>query len=129
MTTFIQLVFSGLALGCDYALIALGFTIIFKASEVINFAQGEFLLVGTFVVSIAMFSWQLGFIPALLDRHCSSPRRSACSSSESCLRRMIGRPPFTIIMVTIGLDVLLLTAVDDTGGWQHCRPHPRHSTS
>ncbi|HEX6820269.1 MAG TPA: hypothetical protein VF120_17970, partial [Ktedonobacterales bacterium] len=66
MTTFIQLVFSGLALGCDYALIALGFTIIFKASEVINFAQGEFLLVGTFVVSTAMFTWRLGFFPALL---------------------------------------------------------------
>jgi branched-chain amino acid transport system permease protein len=110
MTTFIQLVFSGLALGCDYALIALGFTIIFKASEVINFAQGEFLLVGTFVVSVAMFSWRLGFFPALLIG-ITVTALIGVIFERVVLRRMIGRPPFTIIMVTIGLDVLLLTAV------------------
>lgn len=110
MTTFIQLVFSGLALGCDYALIALGFTIIFKASEVINFAQGEFLLVGTFVVSVAMFSWRLGFFPALLIGVAVTALIGVIFE-RIVLRRMIGRPPFTIIMVTIGLDVLLFTAV------------------
>lgn len=110
MTTFIQLVFSGLALGCDYALIALGFTIIFKASEVINFAQGEFLLVGTFVVSVAMFSWRLGFFLALLIG-ITVTALIGVIFERVVLRRMIGRPPFTIIMVTIGLDVLLLTAV------------------
>jgi branched-chain amino acid transport system permease protein len=110
MTTFIQLVFSGLALGCDYALLALGFTIIFKASEVINFAQGEFLLVGTFAVSVAMFSWRLGFIPALLIGIAITALIGVIFE-RVVLRRMIGRPPFTIIMVTIGLDILLFTAV------------------
>ncbi|HEY7343633.1 MAG TPA: branched-chain amino acid ABC transporter permease [Ktedonobacterales bacterium] len=110
MTTFIQLVFSGLALGCDYALIALGFTIIFKASEVINFAQGEFLLVGTFIVSTAMFTWRLGFFPALLIGMALTALIGVIFE-RVVLRRMIGRPPFTIIMVTIGLDVLLLTVV------------------
>ena len=110
MTTFIQLVFSGLALGCGYALIALGFTIIYKASEVINFAQGEFLLVGTFVVSVAMFTWRLGFIPALLIGIIVTVLIGVIFE-RIVLRRMIGRPPFTIIMVTIGLDVLLFTAV------------------
>ncbi|HEX6543512.1 MAG TPA: branched-chain amino acid ABC transporter permease [Ktedonobacterales bacterium] len=110
MSTFIQLVFSGLALGCDYALIALGFTIIFKASEVINFAQGEFLLVGTFAVSVAMFSWRLGFFPALLIGIVVTVLIGVLFE-RIVLRRMIGRPPFTIIMVTIGLDVVLLTAV------------------
>jgi branched-chain amino acid transport system permease protein len=110
MTTFIQLVFSGLALGCDYALIALGFTIIFKASEVINFAQGEFLLVGTYIISVAMFSWKLGFLPALLIGAASTALIGALFE-RVVLRRMIGRPPFSIVMVTIGLDVLLLTIV------------------
>lgn len=110
MATFIQLVFSGVALGCDYALIALGFAIIFKASEVINFAQGEFLLVGTFVVSVAMFSWRLSFIPALLIGIAITALIGVLFE-RVVLRRMIGRPPFTVIMVTIGLDVLLLTAV------------------
>lgn len=110
MTLFIQLMFSGLALGADYALIALGFTIIFKASEVINFAQGEFLLVGTFVVSTAMFSWRLSFFPAVL-LGMGVTALIGVIFERVVLRRMIGRPPFTIIMVTIGLDVLLLTAV------------------
>lgn len=110
MTTFIQLVFSGLALGCDYALIALGFAIIFKASEVINFAQGEMLLVGTYAVSVAMFSWRLGFIPALLIGVVLTALIGVVFE-RVVLRRMVGRPPFTIIMVTIGLDALLLTTV------------------
>ena len=46
MTLFLQLLFSGLSLGFIYALIALGFVIIFKATEVVNFAHGAFLLAG-----------------------------------------------------------------------------------
>ena len=44
-----QEVVSGVALGCIYALIALGFTLIFKATEVVNFAQGELMMVGAYV--------------------------------------------------------------------------------
>ncbi len=47
---FWQLFISGVALGCVYALIALGFVLIYKATEVINFAQGEFMMVGAFSV-------------------------------------------------------------------------------
>ena len=66
MAYFIQLVFAGIALGCIYALIGLGFTIIFKASEVINFAQGSLLLVGAYIVSAGVFEWHLPFFLALL---------------------------------------------------------------
>jgi len=55
MAYFIQLVFAGVALGCIYALIGLGFTIIFKASEVINFAQGELVTLGATVAF--MLAW------------------------------------------------------------------------
>ncbi|MDX6686833.1 MAG: branched-chain amino acid transport system permease protein, partial [Baekduia sp.] len=41
MTAFLQLLFQGLALGCIYALVALGFTVVYRASKVINFAQGS----------------------------------------------------------------------------------------
>lgn len=110
MTNFIQLVFAGLALGCNYALVALGFTIIFKASEVINFAQGEFLLLGTYVVSVAMFSSGLNFFLAVLIGMIVTVAIGLVFE-RLVLRPMIGRPPFTIIMVTIGLNVLLLEAV------------------
>ena len=45
----VQQIISGLALGCVYGLIALGFVLIFKATEVINFAQGEMMMIGAFV--------------------------------------------------------------------------------
>ena len=50
MSTFIQLVVSGLALGAVYALVALGFVIIYRASQVFNFAQGELLSLGAFLM-------------------------------------------------------------------------------
>ena len=46
---FLQLVIQGLAVGSVYALVALGFVLIYKASSVINFAQGELLMVGAYV--------------------------------------------------------------------------------
>ncbi|HEV8190322.1 MAG TPA: branched-chain amino acid ABC transporter permease [Ktedonobacterales bacterium] len=110
MATLFQLVFGGLALGCNYALIALGFTIIYKASKVINFAQGNFLLVGAYIVSVAMFAGQLNFAVALVLGTAVTVLIGVLFE-RLVLRQMIGRPPFTIIMVTIGLNVLLLTVV------------------
>ena len=49
MLDFIQQLVSGLALGCVYGLIALGFVLIYKATEVINFAQGDLMMLGGFV--------------------------------------------------------------------------------
>ncbi|MFZ0151508.1 MAG: branched-chain amino acid ABC transporter permease, partial [Xanthobacteraceae bacterium] len=46
MTEFLQFVFSGLTVGAIYALVAIGFTLIYNASDVVNFAQGEFVMLG-----------------------------------------------------------------------------------
>jgi branched-chain amino acid transport system permease protein len=110
MAFFIQLCFNGIALGCIYALIALGFTIIFKASEVINFAQGEFLLVGAFIVSAGYFDWGLNFFFALL-LGIAVTVLIGILFERFALRRMIGRPVFSILMITIGLDTILRTGV------------------
>jgi branched-chain amino acid transport system permease protein len=107
---FIQIAFAGVALGCIYALIGMGFSIIYKASEVINFAQGEILLVGAYVVSSLVFDWHLNFILAV-------PLGVVVTViigllfERLVLRRMIGRPVFAILMITIGLDTILRTAV------------------
>ena len=50
MNTFLQLLVNGLGKGAVYALLALGFVIIFKATEVVNFAHGSLVLVGGFMV-------------------------------------------------------------------------------
>ena len=110
MAYFIQLVFAGIALGCIYALIGLGFSIIFKASEVINFAQGELLLVGAYVVSAGVFQWHLPFLLALLLGLVTTVLIGLLFE-RFILRRMIGRPTFSILMITIGLDTILLTGV------------------
>ena len=110
MAFFVQLCFNGIALGCIYALIALGFTIIFKASEVINFAQGEFLLVGAFIVSAAFFDWGLNFVFAVVLGIVATVVIGLLFE-RFALRRMIGRPVFSILMVTIGLDIILRTGV------------------
>ena len=110
MADFITYSFIGLAIGCIYALIALGFAIIYKASEVINFAQGELLLVGAYVASYSMVVWHLAFPLALLIAIAVTVAIGLLFE-RFALRRMIGRPVFSIVMVTIGLDVLLRTAV------------------
>src|SRR4051795_63820 len=110
MTYFLQLLFAGVALGCIYALIGLGFSIIFKASEVINFAQGELLLVGAYVVSSAVFEWHLNFIFAVLAGVVVTVVIGLLFE-RFILRRMIGRPVFSILMITIGLDIVLRTGV------------------
>ena len=51
MTQFLSLLLNGISLGAIYALIALGFVIIFKATEVVNFAQGSLLLLGAYIVA------------------------------------------------------------------------------
>ncbi|HEY7779906.1 MAG TPA: branched-chain amino acid ABC transporter permease [Ktedonobacterales bacterium] len=110
MADFITYSFIGLAIGCIYALIALGFAIIYKASEVINFAQGELLLVGAYVASYAMYTWRLAFPLALLVAIAVTVAIGLLFE-RFALRRMIGRPVFSIVMITIGLDVLLRTGV------------------
>ncbi|MEY3652732.1 MAG: hypothetical protein RL739_902, partial [Pseudomonadota bacterium] len=54
MTDFLQLLFSGMATGCIYALAALGFTLLWQASGTINFAQGEFVMLPAFVMVIML---------------------------------------------------------------------------
>jgi len=112
---FIQLVFAGIVLGCIYALVALGFTIIFKASAVFNFAQGEFLLIGAFVAYVADSLWHLSFFLAVLVALLVTVL-IALVFERLVVRRMIGRPIFSIVMITIGLNVLLQTGVVIAGG-------------
>ena len=65
MATLIQLTASGLALGAIYALVALGFVVIYRASQVFNFAQGEFLTFGAFAMVTSLdlgLPWVLALV-------------------------------------------------------------------
>lgn len=123
MAYFLQLAFAGIATGCIYALIGLSFSIIFKASEVINFAQGEVLLVGAYIVSSGTFIWHLPFLVALVLGIVVTCLIGILFE-RFILRRMIGHPVFAILMITIGLDTILRTTV--LVGWGS-RPIPAAS--
>ena len=57
MSDFLQLTLNGVAVGCIYGLVALGFVLIYKATELVNFAQGDLLMLGAFVCYMAIVWW------------------------------------------------------------------------
>lgn len=113
MTALLQNVFAGLALGCTYALVALGFVIIFKATGVINFAQGGLLALGAYLGYTFSTNLALAFGVAILFA-CLAAALAGAAVERIVLRRMVGQPPFAVIMITIGLLFVIepvLTAV------------------
>ena len=110
MDIFLQLTISGISNGMIYALIAVGFVIIYKSSEVINFAQGEFLLLAAYVATafIAQFGlpWSLGVLLTL-----ATAILLGLVVERLVLRPLIGEPLISMIMVTIALSSVLKAVV------------------
>ncbi|MGB8385596.1 MAG: branched-chain amino acid ABC transporter permease [Dermatophilaceae bacterium] len=110
MSTFVSLTVYGLADGAILALAALGFVLIYKATRVINFAQGEFLLIGayTFYTAFVLFGLPLilaslvGVLVAIL---------LGVAVERFVLRPLVGEDPISVIMVTIGLAAVLRAGV------------------
>ena len=102
----VQQIISGLAGGSVYGLIALGFVLIFKTTEVINFAQGELVMIGAFVAYTLITIFNVPFVFAFL----LTP--IICGGIGILLERvlirpLVGEPVVSIIMVTIGLSITL----------------------
>ena len=113
---FAQVLVNGLAVGCIYGLVALGFVLIYKATETVNFAQGELMMIGGFIglTMTVHFSWPLwltlvatalvtGALGMLLDR--------------AVFRRVLGERQFTVIMLTIGVALVARGVVTMVPGW------------
>jgi branched-chain amino acid transport system permease protein len=106
VTQFLSLLLNGLSLGALYALIALGFVIIFKASEVVSFTHGSLLLLGAY--SIARLSESIGFYPAVLVG-IALTALAAFLIERLVINRLRGAPVISLAIVTIGIDIILLT--------------------
>jgi len=109
MSTFLQLTFSGLALGAIYSLIALGFVVIYRASQVFNFAHGDLLTFGAYLMvaaSAAGLPWGFALLVSL-----AGTGVLAAVMQHVVLRPLIGRPVFVTVIVTIFLGFLLRIAV------------------
>ena len=114
---FLQLLVQGLAVGSVYSLVALGFVLIYKASGVINFAQGEFLMLGaylclSFLVQANLPLW------AALALTIVVMALVALVLERLVLRPLIGEPVISIIMATIGLALVFKAATAVAWGTQ-----------
>src|SRR5690606_6332504 len=110
MSTFLNLLVYGLADGAILALAALGFVLIYKATGVINFAQGEFLLVGAYMFYTAFVVLRLPMVLAVVFGVVVATLIGIVIE-RLILRPMVGESPISIIMVTIGLSMLLRALV------------------
>ena len=107
---FSQLVVTGLVIGSVYALVALGFVLIYKATSVINFAQGEFVLMGAYICLWVVVDMQIPFVWAFFITMAFSVVLGLLVE-RLMLRPLIGEPIITVIMVTIGLATVLKSIV------------------
>ena len=117
----LQVILSGVAQGCIYGLIALGFVLIYKATETVTFAQGELMMLGAFsglacvsylgwpfVVAVLVSMLVMAFIGWLIERAVINP--------------VLGEPAFAIVMLTIGVGYVargLVTMIPDIGTETH----------
>jgi branched-chain amino acid transport system permease protein len=112
----LQVIVSGISQGCIYGLIALGFVLIYKATETVNFAQGELMMLGAFLgvtattvlglpywAAIAGALLVMALFGFLLERVVLEP--------------ILGQPAFAIIMVTIGIGFVARGLVTMIPGW------------
>ncbi len=101
----LQLVVNGASGGCVYGLIALGFVLIYKATEMINFAQGDIMMLGGFVAfsliaGLGLNYWFGAFLAILIMA------AFGFLLDALVLRRVIGQPQFAVIMLTLGLGFI-----------------------
>ena len=116
LNQLLQLSVAGVAQGCVYALVALGFVLIYKATETVNFAQGDLMMLGAFFALTAsvILGWPywatilfavaaMAVVGMLIER--------------LVLRPVLGQPAFTVVMITIGVGYVLRGVVTMMPGW------------
>ncbi len=106
MQYFVQLLVTGLVLGSVYAMVALGFVLIYKSSSVINFAQGELVLIGAYMALWMTVSLHIPFLISFVLTLVFAVILGF-AIERLFLRPMIGEPILSVIMLTIGLSAFL----------------------
>lgn len=98
----LQIILGGLAQGCVYGLIALGFVLIYKATETVNFAQGELMMLGAFcgLAGVSVFGlplWLAGVLAVVVMA------AFGLLIERVIVRPVLGQPAFSIVMLTFGI--------------------------
>ena len=102
---FLQFLFSGLTVGATYALAALGFTLIYNASNVINFAQGEFIMLGGM---LSVYFTQSGLpLPLALALGVLLPALVGVALEKLAIEPVRGAETVTLLMITVGASLVI----------------------
>jgi branched-chain amino acid transport system permease protein len=122
----LQILVSGVAQGCIYGLIALGFVLIYKASEAVSFCQGELMMLGAFLglATLTVLGWPfwLVVISSILGM-----AAFGMLAERVVIRPILGQPTFSIVMLTIGIGYILrglVTMIPGIGTETHTLPVP-----
>jgi branched-chain amino acid transport system permease protein len=122
----VQLMLSGVAQGCIYGLIALGFVLIYKATETVSFAQGDLMMLGAFAALAALTLMGLPFwlaVPGAI----AGMAVLGILLERIVIRPILGQPAFSIVMLTIGIGYMargLITMIPGIGTETHTLPVP-----
>jgi len=122
----LQLLIAGVAQGCIYGLIALGFVLIYKATETVSFAQGDLMMLGAFAGLAAMTFLGFPFWLAVLAS-IAAMAAFGLLAERAVIRPILGQPAFSIVMLTIGIGYVLrglITMVPSIGTETHVLPVP-----
>jgi branched-chain amino acid transport system permease protein len=111
----LQLALNGLAVGCIYGLVALGFVLIYKATELVNFAQGDLMMLGAFTCYMFIVWYGVGYWAAFALAVVIIALFGA-ALDVVVLRRVIGQPQFAVVMLTIGLGGIFRSFASMTWG-------------
>jgi len=103
---FLLLLSNGVLIGLMYSLIALGFVLVYKATDAVNFAQGEFVMIAGLVVALAMSAAGAPLWVAI-TLGLASMVVFGFALERVVLRKLIGRPVIAVVMATIGLAAIL----------------------
>ena len=105
MAEFLQFLFSGITVGSTYALAALGFTLIYNSSNVINFAQGEFIMLGGM---LAVYFSQTGLpMPVAFLLAILIPAVVGILMEKLTIEPVKGAETVTLIIITIGASLFI----------------------
>ncbi|MCL4184246.1 MAG: branched-chain amino acid ABC transporter permease [Burkholderiaceae bacterium] len=122
----LQVLVSGIAQGCIYGLIALGFVLIYKATETVSFAQGELMMLGAFLGLALMaalgFPFWLSVLSAIV-----AMGAFGILLERIVIRPILGQPAFAIVMLTIGIGYVArgaITMIPNVGTDTHTLPVP-----
>ncbi|RVT50439.1 branched-chain amino acid ABC transporter permease [Rubrivivax albus] len=122
----VQLIISGIAQGCIYGLIALGFVLIYKATETVSFAQGDLMMLGAFCGLALMTFLGWPFWLAVLSA-IAAMAAFGMLAERAVIRPILGQPAFSIVMLTIGIGYIargLITMIPGIGTETHVLPVP-----